>query len=284
MKTTKEELFNLQLKYGIVYLSLYLYRKSNGSGELRMDRVKEQRNWMKSNFREDDDFQSDQELKLPQPPLEKPYDKNGKIISLPEVDHSVFTKTSFLDILRDRRSNRSYTDESLSLKELSFLLWATQGVKDVRGNNYATIRPVPSAGARHPFETYLAVRRVEGLKNGVYRYLALTHELLLLFEDENLEERLSTVTLDQKFVGKSAVTFIWSAIPYRGEWRYNIYAHKPMLLDAGHVCQNLYLACEAISCGTCAVAAYDQEAIDSFLNLDGEDEFVVYVSPVGKVK
>ncbi len=57
-----------------------------------------------------------------------------------------------------------------------------------------------------------------------------------------------------------------------------------MLLDAGHVCQNLYLACEAISCGTCAVAAYDQESIDSFLNLDGEDEFVVYVSPVGKVK
>jgi len=57
-----------------------------------------------------------------------------------------------------------------------------------------------------------------------------------------------------------------------------------MLLDAGHVCQNLYLACESINCGTCAVAAYDQEAIDNFLKLDGEDEFVVYVSPVGKVK
>lgn len=144
---------------------------------------------------------------------------------------------------------------SLTLDELSFLLWATQGVKDIRGNNYCTLRPVPSAGARHPFETYLAVNRVEGLTPGVYRYLALTHELLLLKEDDKLEEKLSELTLGQKFVGKSAVTFIWSAIPYRSEWRYSTVAHKPILLDAGHVCQNLYIACEVIGCGTCAVAA-----------------------------
>ena len=258
--------------------------KINESEALIMDKVKAQRSFMKSNFKEDDDFQSDQELQLPQPALEKPYDKNSEIISLPEVTDSIFTKTNLLDILRDRKSNRIYTKESLTLKELSFLLWSTQGVKEVRGNNYATIRPVPSGGARHPFETYLAVNRVEGLKNGVYRYLALTHELLFLFQDENLEEKLSTVTLGQKFVGRSAVTFIWSAIPYRGEWRYNVLSHKVMLIDAGHLCQNLYIACEAIGCGTCAVGAYDQAAIDKFLNLDGEDEFVVYMSPVGKAR
>lgn len=56
-----------------------------------------------------------------------------------------------------------------------------------------------------------------------------------------------------------------------------------MLLDAGHVCQNLYLACQAIDCGTCDVGAYDQKLIDKFLGLDGENEFVVYVAPVGKV-
>ena len=258
--------------------------KINESGELIMDKIKAQRSFMKSNFNEDADFQSDQELQLPQPPLQKPYDKNSEIISLPEVTDSAFTKTNLLDILKDRKSNRIYTKESLTLNELSFLLWATQGVKEVRGNNYATIRPVPSGGARHPFETYLAVNRVEGLKNGVYRYLALTHELLFLSQDENLEEKLSAMTLGQKFVGRSAVTFIWSAIPYRGEWRYNVRSHKVMLIDAGHLCQNLYIACEAIGCGTCAVGAYDQAAIDKFLNLDGEDEFVVYMSPVGKAR
>jgi nitroreductase len=59
-------------------------------------------------------------------------------------------------------------------------------------------------------------------------------------------------------------------------------AHKPMLIDAGHVCQNLYLACGAIGCGTCAIAAYDQNGFDEFLNLDGENEFVIYLAPVGK--
>ena len=57
-----------------------------------------------------------------------------------------------------------------------------------------------------------------------------------------------------------------------------------MHLDAGHVCQNLYLACEAIGAGTCAIAAYDQEAMDRFLRIDGRDEFAVYLAPVGKIR
>jgi SagB-type dehydrogenase family enzyme len=248
-----------------------------------LEKIKLQRQWMKSDFGEDD-FKSDQQLMLPQPSLEKPYDKEGEIIALPEVRDNVFTKTNLLEIITERKSHRSYKEVSLSLEELSFLLWSTQGVKEIRGNNYASLRTVPSAGARHPFETYIAINRVDGLKSGIYRYLALTHELLFLFEAEDLESRLSEITLGQKFVGKGAVTFIWSIVPYRGEWRYSILAHKAMLLDAGHVCQNLYIACEAISCGTCAIAAYDQKMADDFLKLDGDEEFVVYLAPVGKVK
>ncbi|MBU3144687.1 SagB/ThcOx family dehydrogenase [Clostridium sp. CF012] len=248
-----------------------------------MDNIKQQRQWMKSNFVEADDMESDQQLKLPQPPLQKPYDENGEKIDLPKVNENILTNINIFDIFKDRISHRSFSSECISLEELSFLLWATQGVKMVKGDNYATLRTVPSAGARHPFETYIVVNRVEGLKSGVYRYLPLTHQLLYIFEGENLEERLSDLTLGQKFVGKSAVTFIWSVIPYRGEWRYNIVAHKTMILDAGHVCQNLYLACEAIGCGTCAIAAYDQKEFDRFLDLDGEDEFVIYLAPVGKI-
>jgi SagB-type dehydrogenase family enzyme len=65
-------------------------------------------------------------------------------------------------------------------------------------------------------------------------------------------------------------------------WRYDIAAHKVIAIDAGHVCQNLYLACEAIGAGTCAMAAYDQEAIDKLLRIDGQDEFTVYLASVGK--
>jgi SagB-type dehydrogenase family enzyme len=66
------------------------------------------------------------------------------------------------------------------------------------------------------------------------------------------------------------------------EWRYGPAAHRVLLLDAGHVCQNLYLSAEALGAGACAIGAYDQLALDSLLRLDGEEEFVLYLAPVGK--
>lgn len=249
-----------------------------------MDEVKKQRNWMKSNFGVGEEVLSDQELEFPQPPLQKPYDENSEIINLPPISENIIINKDLIGIIEERRSQRKYSSEYISLEELSFLLWATQGVKEIRGNNYATLRTVPSAGARHPFETYIAINRVKGLKSGVYRYLALSHQLLFMFEAEDLEDKLSDLTLGQKFAGKSALTFIWGVMPYRGEWRYSFDSHKVMMIDVGHVCQNLYIACGAIACGTCAIAAYDQKGFDEFLNLDGENEFVIYLSPVGKLQ
>jgi SagB-type dehydrogenase family enzyme len=252
-----------------------------------MENLEKFRNFMKSIFSaedNDEDYElSDQEKKLPQPPLEKPYNKNDKTIDLPEVTDKILIKSNILDIINQRESHRKFTNDDLSLDELSFLLWTTQGVKKVTANNYATLRTVPSGGARHPFETYLIINHVDGLKKGLYRYLPLTHKLLLILEDPNLSTQISHIACGQTFVGDSAVTFIWSCTPYRGEWRYIDAAHKVMLLDAGHVCQNLYLSCESIGCGTCAVGAYDQKLIDKFLDLDGKNEFVIYMAPVGKL-
>jgi SagB-type dehydrogenase family enzyme len=129
----------------------------------------------------------------------------------------------------------------------------------------------------------LAVQRVNGVEPGFYRYLPLEHQLLHLFDVEQMPGTLTEATLGQTFVGHSAVVFIWTTIAYRMEWRYGLAAHKVIALDAGHVCQNLYLACEAIGAGTCAVAAYHQQLMDQLLRVDGEEEFVVYLAPVGKV-
>jgi SagB-type dehydrogenase family enzyme len=83
-------------------------------------------------------------------------------------------------------------------------------------------------------------------------------------------------------VKDSAVTFIWTVIPYRTEWRYSILSPKIIAQDSGHVCQNLYLACEAIGAGTCAIGAYDQDKMDRAIRVDGKEEFAIYVAPVGK--
>ena len=125
--------------------------------------------------------------------------------------------------------------------------------------------------------------RVSGLESGVYRYLPMSHQLLHEFSEERLADKLVEASLGQSFAGRAAVTFLWAAVPYRMEWRYGAAAHKVIALDAGHVCQNLYLACEAIHAGTCAIAAYDQKKVDALLRLDGEEEFVIYLAPVGKV-
>ncbi len=101
--------------------------------------------------------------------------------------------------------------------------------------------------------------------------------------DKNAAGKIGPAAFQQNWMSSAATVFIWSTIPYRTEWRYGLAAHKVILLDAGHVCQNLYLACEAISAGTCAVAAYDQELMDQLLRIDGKDEFVIYLAAVGKV-
>jgi len=86
----------------------------------------------------------------------------------------------------------------------------------------------------------------------------------------------------QGFIATAAVTFFWTAIPGRMEWRYDLAAHKVIAIDAGHVGQNLYLAFQSIGAGCCAIAAYDQEACDELLGVDGDEEFTIYLVPVGK--
>ncbi len=248
-----------------------------------MNKAKEQRQFMKSKFGKNESFSSDQMEGKPQPPLTNSVVNPDNVIVLPEFGEDIFVKTHILDIINDRISHRKFKNESISLEELSFLLWSTQGVKSVVGENYATMRTVPSAGARHPYETNLMINNVRGLKRGIYRYLPLTHQLEYVYTPDDMVQTITQAARKQKFAGDCAVTFIWSVVPYKGEWRYNEESHKPMLLDAGHICQNLYLACETIGCGTCAIAAYDQDLLDELLQLDGDDHFSVYLSPVGKV-
>ena len=250
-----------------------------------MDKINNNRNFMKSNYKEMKNIVTDQMKDLPQPPLQKVYDKDSEIIDLIPIKKINITKDNLIQNIQNRKSHRQYKDIPLTLEELSFLLWASQGVKSIyeRDNkSYATFRTVPSGGSRHPFETYLLINNITGLKKGLYRYLAIEHKLMFLHKLENQSEKITDATLGQKFTGTAAAVFIWSCVAYRGEWRYNIAAHKAMLLDAGHICQNLYLACEGINAGTCAIAAYDQEKVDTIIDVDGENEFSVYLSPVGK--
>ena len=242
------------------------------------------RDFLKDTARQEVDFNNtDQNRGIAPPPLEKPAPAGVQHIDL--VPAEKLHDISVVDVvtaIANRKSRRVFIPVPLTLKELSFLLWATQGVRKTVSPGTA-FRTVPSAGCRHAFETYLCVFNVEGLGEGIYRYLPVEHQLLPVSQPAHLSARISEAALGQDFAGKSAVTFIWTTIPYRMEWRYDAAAHKVIAIDAGHVCQNLYISCEAIHAGTCAIAAYNQELTDNLLGVDGTDEFAIYLAPVGKV-
>lgn len=245
--------------------------------------IAEHREFLKDSLRQTINFRfTDQHQGVPAPPLQKPVNDDQQVIDLPgSGSWEKFRGTDLCDAIVQRQSHRRFRSENLSLDELSFLLWSTQGIKKELAPGTA-LRTVPSAGCRHAFETYLLVTRVDDLDVGVYRYLPREHALVLEYLDEDLVERLTPATLGQAFVASAPVTFAWTAVPYRTEWRYTTSAHRVILMDVGHVCQNLYLAVEAIGCGTCAVAAYHQELMDQLVKVDGEEEFTIYLAPVGK--
>jgi len=160
-------------------------------------------------------------------------------------------------------------------------LWVTQGVKGIASKKVIK-RTVPSAGSRHAFETYLLVNKVKGLDRGLYRYISLQHKLCNLGAKKDIAKGITAACLNQSHVYNSAVTFIWVAVPARTAWKYSDRAYRYIHLDAGHVCQNLYLAAEAIQCGVCAIAAFDDDALNRVLGLDGEEMFAIYLASLGK--
>ena len=240
--------------------------------------------FLKDTIRKQIDFsRTAQSRGLPAPPLQKPCPPD-----IPRIDLSngreALTRLGKMPVgeaIAFRESVRQYKPDPLTLEELSALLWATQGVRCLVSPESA-LRSVPSAGARHSFETYLVVNRIKTLPAGLYRYLPFEEKLAQLTIDENIGRKAAATCFGQNFIAASAVTFFWTAIPARMEWRYDLAAHKVIAIDAGHVGQNLYLACQSIDAGCCAVAAYDQSACDQLLGVDGEEEFTIYLAPVGK--
>lgn len=212
------------------------------------------------------------------PPLQVDFAKGGGRVELPSPAK---VGGEIQKLIEQRTSLRRYAEKALTQKELSCLLWCTQGVKKTEAGLH-TFRTVPSAGARHAFETLVLANRVEGLEPLLYQYMALEHKLGVVSHDSRIAEKIVFGCMGQNMVATSAATFIWVADVERMTWRYGERGYRYILLDAGHICQNLYLAAESIGCGACGIGAFDDDVMNETLGLDGERHFVVYVGCVGK--
>jgi len=227
-------------------------------------------------------YETDQELKKKQPPLAKA-PMTDCVMDLPKDFSCLSIDNDFLHIINSRESHRVYTGETMTLEELSYLLWCTQGVKEIRGKSYATLRTVPCGGARHEFECYFAVRNVDGLEPGLYHYLPMHHQIEYLGDVEDLDAWIKESLCGQAWAATANVVFYYSAVFYRAEWRYGISSHRVLLIDAGHITENMYLAATSIGLGGCAIGALDGKRVDEAFGLDGVEEAAFYAMPVGKV-
>jgi SagB-type dehydrogenase family enzyme len=226
--------------------------------------------------------ESDQTLGIPRPDAVKV--RAGELVALPAIGRINLPDMPLHKAIEQRRSLRKYSEEPLSMDELSFILWTSSWARDFRSNEKMeiTLRNVPSAGARHPLETYLDIHRVEGIKPGLYYYHPIKHCLVLLDASETKSTQIFEACMRQEMLSTSAVNVILSAVPYRTAWRYGQRGYRYLYLDAGHVGQNLHLAAEAIGAGACMIGAYLDEAMNEALSMDGTEEFVIYIASIGK--
>ncbi len=210
------------------------------------------------------------------PPRRKTYSGVEKI-ALPEPERG--GGSPLWEIIQHRRSVRNFRPEALSIRELSQLLWATQGITG-RINAFG-LRAAPSAGALYPTETYLIINSVSELEPGIYHFDVENHALACLRKGSFAREA-ADAALGQHMVSRAGVVFLWSSVFERAKWKYGQRAYRYVYLDAGHIAQNLALAAVALGLGSCQIGAFFDDELNGLIGLDGENESVIYLSVVGR--
>lgn len=180
--------------------------------------------------------------------------------------------------IANRRSQRDFSGQVMSLAELSHLLLYSSGITDKRHG----WRAAPSAGATYPIEVYALVNNVEGLSKGIYHYLVSSHELELK-QAGDFSHDLSHAALVESMIRKANIVLALSAVFQRTQRRYRERAQRYIFFEAGHIAQNACLVSTSLGLGSCAIGAFYDDEVNRLLGLDGKDESALYLIAVGKI-
>lgn len=185
--------------------------------------------------------------------------------------------------LRGRRSRRHFGTDPISPQQLSTLLHAAYGVTgEASGRHH--VRSVPSGGALYPLEIYPVVRNVEGVTPGLYHYNPLRQSLEAL-RVEPTDEALSDIVIRLDGIPDLAATcgvFIFVVgVFWRTRFKYGLRGYRWVLIEAGHVGQNVVLASQALGLSAVPYGGIWDRRADEFLGVDGVNESVVYSLAAG---
>lgn len=177
--------------------------------------------------------------------------------------------------LARRRSIRAFSQGSLTLAEISQLLWAGQGITSPAG-----YRTAPSAGALYPLELYVAAGQVESLPADVFRYQPSRHKLERVGSGDR-RRSLSRAALSQTWIGDSAAIIAVAAIPRRTTSKYGDRGIRYVYMEAGHAAQNICLQAASLGLAATPVGAFRDDEIRDVLQMRPEME-PLYLLPIGR--
>lgn len=222
-------------------------------------------------------------LRVPEPAHELPVRKDQTIIKLPNPKRFKVPDITVRKAIENWEPVGFFSRSSMTLKELSYLLWCTQGFKKMVAETIL-VRNVPSGGSRYPLETYFVASDVEGLEAGLYRYLPKSNSIVAERIDSGLTLEMSTASMNFKIMTRAPVTFIWVAVPYRSTWALGNRGYRSVLIEAGHTCQNLILAAAGLGYEVFPTDLFHDDLIAKLAGLDPETQWPIYLAAVGKVE
>ena len=209
---------------------------------------------------------------------------NAPRIKLPAIEEVPQSDRAFDEVVSSRRSLRDFADRDLDLDELSKILHQSYGITGElpgEGDYRKAVRSAPSAGALYPAEIYVAVRKVSGVEPGIYHYNVPNHEIELLTPGDPTEQ-MHQVCCGQEYVLQASVVVLISGVLERTKLKYGERGYRYVLLDVGHLGQNIYLSCTSLDLAIMTTCAFFDDEANKLLRLDGVDEAALYVAFVGK--
>ena len=185
--------------------------------------------------------------------------------------------------LSKRRSVREYKDTSLTLQEVSQILWSAYGITDTIKDKGIGLHTAPSAMAIYPLTIYLVAGKVKDFPAGIYRYNPKGHFLVLL-KSGDFRSDLSTASYSQKMIKDAPIDIVYSADTVLMTKKFGEKNGMSLInLDLGHSAENVYLQATAIGLGTCAVGGFNASQVSSVIKMLANEK-TVYLMPVGKIK
>jgi len=189
----------------------------------------------------------------------------------------------FEEVLSRRRSRRSFSDDAVSVQEISQILWAANGISGAHDQprELKKFRTAPSAGATYPLELYLLAGNITGIDPGVYRHSPSAHSLIRII-DRDIKAEMASAALNQDMIETAPACLFFSAVYQRSTMVYGRRgSERYVCMDLGHSAQNVYLQAEALHLGTCAVGAFNDHAVKRLMQLP-DHETPLYIMPIGR--